>query len=808
MAGFLVFAVCGVLSGALAAAWLNWRDRPLARGPGAGEAIGIRAWLGGDGTHWPTRPVKGDLWIPGGGDGPLYFVTGVRTPLVVARGGRLLDAAPRPPRAFAQGPFTGPESDVAYEPPGNGGGPLLLRVPENALPVLVTALTGARWGQDTPATGVVPTAPLPSGPLPSGLVPTGAVPTGSVPAHDAFRVSPHRRVRVPRAAALALMTALALGLFGLHTFVLGEQVTAEITGKRDGVCSVRWQDPWGGGPQNAGVDCYGGERAGDPMRISARPWPLRGEAADLHDSPFVLLLGLTVTGAAGLLGTVAASAGDAVRRRALLRYLRDAETGRGPQSREPSVARRAVELVPWWAGAAGALGLAGVGLLLCAYGLGTTVRATVTGTEEYTCEVTWTDPWDGTRQSAGVDCEDQDTEAGQSVEITALPWPLRGEAFDREFTPWALGVGTAVSLTTAGAGVTVRALSHRRRDAGTGAETTALSVRLGKTSAQSPEASAPARPDDVLDRAHLTAVAELLGSRVTKPQHCAPFEPDIRAVAWWRSPRLRHLALSSGISWGGLLALCLTVVLSNWWWVTAVRLWDAGTATARATVEYRYDDFPVSPWLVPGDAEITFRTADGRKVTTDIVHSRSGLREGDKATVEYAVDAPSAARVTGDPGQTRGLLLSGGAAALALTRCAWCAVTTTRHTRRMLAAARGAETKRVEYVLLADPEDPTSSPPQLVCFDVGRDRPFGLLELDAGARGRPLVTWLPGEGTAELRSVPGDPDAVVPWIGGRPVWPWSPLFDLSDPDEAEDFREYVDMLAPPWIALPTGEGTG
>jgi hypothetical protein len=49
------------------------------------------------------------------------------------------------------------------------------------------------------------------------------------------------------------MTVLMLGLFGLHTFVLGKHVTAEDTGKRDGVCSVRWQDPRGGGTQSAGV---------------------------------------------------------------------------------------------------------------------------------------------------------------------------------------------------------------------------------------------------------------------------------------------------------------------------------------------------------------------------------------------------------------------------------------------------------------------------------------------------------------------------------------------------------------------------
>ncbi|MGK5447924.1 hypothetical protein [Streptomyces radiopugnans] len=42
----------------------------------------------------------------------------------------------------------------------------------------------------------------------------------------------------------------------------------------------------------------------------------------------------------------------------------------------------------------------------------------------------------------------------------------------------------------------------------------------------------------------------------------------------------------------------------------------------------------------------------------------------------------------------------------------------------------------------------------------------------------------------------------MPWIGGRPLWPDSPLFDLSDPDEERDFREYVEELAPPGGELP------
>ena len=519
MVGYLVFMVCSGLAVVLADALADWRDRPLRRGPGRAGALGIRARLAGDGESWPTRPVKGDLWVPDG-DGPLQFVDEVRSPLPVARGGRVLDTVPL--RGFPhEGPLAVRQMTMVYEPP-DGAAVLHLRVPESTVPFLAGTLTGPV----DPAAG-----------------------SAARPPHEAFRLSARRALRAPRPAMLALMAALLLGLFGLHTFVLGTPVTAEVTAKNDGVCSVRWQDPWSGGTRTAGVDCYGDERAGDPLRISARPWPARGEAADLEDSPFMLTLGLVVTGTGGLVGIAAAALGDVARLRALRRYLRD-----GPAGREPCALRRAAAVVPGWSVAAGVLALAGAGVLLSAYGFGTTVRATVTGTEEYVCRVSWPDPWDGTRQSAEVDCDDRAVGAGRSLEVTAPAWPLRGEAFDRGITPWVLGGGTAVFLGLAAAGILfrVRAVGRHsggaaRSGPGSGDAVRNTLVSLHKT-VPAP-AGADARTVDVLDRAHLAAVSRLLASRLngsaaTRPE---PREPDIRTTGWWHSPRLRRLVVVRGL---------------------------------------------------------------------------------------------------------------------------------------------------------------------------------------------------------------------------------------------------------------------
>ena len=86
-------------------------------------------------------------------------------------------------------------------------------------------------------------------------------------------------------------------------------------------------------------------------------------------------------------------------------------------------------------------------------------------------------------------------------------------------------------------------------------------------------------------------------------------------------------------------------------------------------------------------------------------------------------------------------------------------------------------------------------------FAEGENRPFALLEAVLGTLRSRLVHWLPREGGRTALHAGGVGNRV-PWVDGRPVWLLSPLFDLSDPEEERDFREYVEYLVPPWIALP------
>ncbi|MCG3039449.1 hypothetical protein L7D48_02485 [Streptomyces sp. S1A] len=41
----------------------------------------------------------------------------------------------------------------------------------------------------------------------------------------------------------------------------------------------------------------------------------------------------------------------------------------------------------------------------------------------------------------------------------------------------------------------------------------------------------------------------------------------------------------------------------------------------------------------------------------------------------------------------------------------------------------------------------------------------------------------------------------MPWTGGRPVRPDSPLFGFSAPDEERGLREYVEELVPAGVEL-------
>ncbi|ALO12572.1 hypothetical protein AQF52_6986 [Streptomyces venezuelae] len=761
---FLLFLACSFLAGALPALWGNWRDRSRGRAFASGRAVGVPAevvWQAGDGPRGEGRPARGDLWLVHRVDEPVRFVAESAV-LTVPRGGRVRDVVPLRSGGFTRPSFVHRDT-VVYEVPGMG----------RVLEITV----------ERPSTGIVTKALSDPG---------DGEPTPRRTSADALRFSLRNHVRMPGVAALLLTGALALGLFGVHTFGLGRDVTAEVTGVRDAECQVEWQDPWEASrTQHARVDCYQGEQTGDALRISARPWPVRGEAADLEDSWFMTVFGVSVAGAAGLVGVIAATAGDARRLRRLRNHLRG--SGRTPRQSP----RRLV--VPWWSWAAGVLGLSGIGLLTFAYVFGQIARAEVTGTTEYGCAVAWADPWDGARQTAEVDCDQVDR--GDTLEVSALPWPLRGEAFDRDFTPVALGFVTALGTAAALAGIGLRT---RRARVGIPLTAVALPTRMPPVAAlEKPSAGDPAEAGDVLARSHLAAVSRLLLARsafAPAARKRRP-EPDPSTGPWWRSPVLRRITLASGVAWGALIVLALTCLLSGWWWVTAVRLSTDRPVTATATVELLYDELPLEPWLLPSVAEMSFVTADGRRIVTDVVVSEPAPAEGDTVGIEYAAGQPSAARIPGDPGYRRGLWVSGTVAALAIGRLAWCAARTGRTLRRVLRAARSPEARTLDYLVLPGGEEPASEAPMLVLFESGADRPIALMDVEPGA------VHLPHQGTTQLRSTAEDPAAAVAFVGGGPVWPMNPLTDLTDEEEREAFTQYVTDLVPLGVTLGAPDTT-
>ncbi|MER7910252.1 hypothetical protein [Streptomyces sp. NPDC096068] len=760
---FLLVLVCGLLVGGLPALWAAVRSRVLRRAVLGGRAVGVPAEVARRAEDGAPA-VRGDLWLPGRADVPAHFVAEDSAVLAVPRGGRVKDVVPLGAGGFRRQSFVR-HGAVVYEVPGTGD-VLTITVDRPAVEVVTRALT-VRGD-------------------------TGA-------GDDGLRTAWWHRVRVPGLAALLLSGAFVLGLVGAHTFGLGREVTAEVTGTKGGMCRVVWQDPWDPSlTRHARVDCYEGEKAGDPLRISARPWPVRGEAADL-DVLYVTAFGASVLGVAGAGGVLFASRTGARRLRLLRKHLRS-----GGGSVPGRAAGRVV--VPRWSWAAGAVGLAGLALLTLAYGFGQPVRAEVTAATEYGCAVAWTDPWDGVRRTAEVDCGEE--ARGDLLEISALPWPLRGEAFDRDFTPFVLGIPTAVALGAALLGVVLRSRRARAtrplvltaappadRDGGTG--------EVGEVS----DTDGTDDTGDVLDRPRLAALARLLHERHALAGGTGKHrpEPDPAAGPWWRSPVLRRVVLASGVAWGALFVLAVTALWSGWWWGTAYQQATGRTERATATVQYLHEEFPLEPWLLPGAVEVRFDARDGRRVVTDVEYGASAPAEGDAVEVEYAVGRPSAARITGDPGLGRGLWASGAVAVAALVRLVWCAVSTGRVLRRLLRAARQGEARDFDYLLLPpsgeEPEDKTFL---LVLFEPGASRPTATMDA------APAAASLPPEGTLEIRTLPEAPAFAVAWTAGRPVWPSGPLVLLDDNDnenegeegdEEEFLRQYVTTLVPPGVAL-------
>ncbi|MER8047621.1 hypothetical protein [Streptomyces sp. NPDC094032] len=122
--------------------------------------------------------------------------------------------------------------------------------------------------------------------------------------------------------------------------------------------------------------------------------------------------------------------------------------------------------------------------------------------------------------------------------------------------------------------------------------------------------------------------------------------------------------------------------------------------------------------------------------------------------------------------------------------------------RRLARAARAPQAVPKRYALLFDP---LGGGPVLVLFPYGdgaRDLPEAVVPLyPPGTLAKPR-RGLPEEpcGPVELRGVTAadGTQVVVPWIGGRPVWPSGPYEELAAGDPSA--REYLARLAPPQSA--------
>ncbi|MCZ4103122.1 MULTISPECIES: hypothetical protein [Streptomyces] len=240
---------------------------------------------------------------------------------------------------------------------------------------------------------------------------------------------------------------------------------------------------------------------------------------------------------------------------------------------------------------------------IAVFGKQVTAHVTSNTGDDY-CGVGWADPWDGSRRDAEVDCiraDDGHYRRGDTIDVIALPRPLRGNAFDTDSLP-ILGVLCAAELLVSALGFGLSQLRWSRHWRPSEA------VPATVTTPEQPE-----RPstDPVLSLAR--PLDRLLARRLHLP-------PDFHDSPWWRVSVLRKLAVRDGVSFGGLTLLGLALVL----------LRDLWTHDSDATV-----------WIIVAAltalgaaARVVHRAVDATRVVRTLLRA---VRSGDPQEVRYAL---------------------------------------------------------------------------------------------------------------------------------------------------------------------------
>ncbi|MDJ0370124.1 hypothetical protein QMK19_10690 [Streptomyces sp. H10-C2] len=284
--------------------------------------------------------------------------------------------------------------------------------------------------------------------------------------------------------------------------------------------------------------------------------------------------------------------------RALRAALQARPTGRPAPRRLPA-------RLPVWCAVLGVVALLGAVPVTSIAVFGRQVAAHVTSnTGDDYCGVSWTDPWDGSRRAAEVDCirgDDGHYGRGDTLAVIALPRPLRGNAFDTDSLP-ILGALCGAELLVSAFGTLLPHLRWRRHWRPSEAVPAPVAA---------PRPPAHPSPDPVLSLAR--PLDRLLGRPLNLP-------PDVHGSPWWRVSVLRKLVISDGVSFGGLTVLSVAAVLLYGLWTQ-----DSGATS----------------WVVlavvaalAALARITYRAVDATRVVRTLLRA---FRSGDVQEIRYAL---------------------------------------------------------------------------------------------------------------------------------------------------------------------------
>lgn len=194
----------------------------------------------------------------------------------------------------------------------------------------------------------------------------------------------------------------------------------------------------------------------------------------------------------------------------------------------------------------GAVPVAGIAVF------GRTVTAQVTADHDAFCRITWSDPWNGSHRTAGVDCDGE--AKGDPVRVVALPRPFQGNAFDTYSLP-TLGILCGALAGAAAIGIVGPHLLKRRRWRSAEAITAPGSVSFTLTK---PPAEEPGSPP-ALTHAWLADAARAQNAQHEDPRirTFRPDRPDIRRSPWWRVRVVREQVFYNCLSRGGVFTLAV-----------------------------------------------------------------------------------------------------------------------------------------------------------------------------------------------------------------------------------------------------------